>query len=218
MDRFPQFSDISCTNYYYGRKSGAEKRYIELRDNENLATGRALLDGCFIGPGSTLMVRKKIFQQIGPMNENLARLEDWEWMMRAARYTEIGILKKSLCYVDQQGPPNLDVVCASTRVLLHSQCELVGKEFGPSGIKRFRASLLIERAVSCFRNHRPVLAAAYIIFASWTNPNRVYHFVMLYLARKRKCPENNANNMDMDGFSQNLSIAYRRRLRRSRRQ
>jgi len=193
MARFPQYSQVSCTNYYFGRKGGAKNRHIELRDNDNLATSQALLDGCYIGPGSTLMVRKEFFKKIGPMNESLNRLEDWEWMMRAARHTNIGILKESLCYVDQHNLPNLDVVCASTRVLLQSQREQVLKEFGAAGIKRFRSSLLIERAVSCVANRRLALAVAYILFASWTDPNRVYLFIKLNLCRKRKSPKNNRN-------------------------
>ena len=38
--------------------------------------------GCWYAPGSTLMVNKNIFERIGPFNECLNRLEDYEWFIR----------------------------------------------------------------------------------------------------------------------------------------
>lgn len=43
------------------------------------------LGGCFISPGSALIVRKDIFKNIGFFNEKLRRLEDWEWLLRFSK-------------------------------------------------------------------------------------------------------------------------------------
>ena len=47
---------------------------------------REILRGCRISPGSTLIVERELYETAGPMDENLERLEDWDWMILAAKY------------------------------------------------------------------------------------------------------------------------------------
>jgi hypothetical protein len=44
-----------------------------------------LVWGCKISPGSTLLVRRSCYQRIGYYDEELRRLEDWDWLIRFSR-------------------------------------------------------------------------------------------------------------------------------------
>jgi glycosyltransferase involved in cell wall biosynthesis len=41
--------------------------------------------GCDLSPGTTLLARREVFAQIGPMDEGLPRFEDWDWLLRYAQ-------------------------------------------------------------------------------------------------------------------------------------
>jgi len=43
---------------------------------------RRVLTGCDLNPGSTLLARRAAFDAVGPFDEALARLEDWDWFLR----------------------------------------------------------------------------------------------------------------------------------------
>jgi glycosyltransferase involved in cell wall biosynthesis len=43
---------------------------------------RYQLFGCTCGPGTTLLCRRSIFAELGPLDEELRRLEDWDWLLR----------------------------------------------------------------------------------------------------------------------------------------
>jgi len=48
----------------------------------SLTFRRHQLLGCTCGPGTTLLCRRSIFAEIGPIDEALRRLEDWDWLLR----------------------------------------------------------------------------------------------------------------------------------------
>lgn len=46
------------------------------------------LKGCFISPGTTLMVDRSVYDEIGLYDETLKRLEDWDWLLRYSQSYE----------------------------------------------------------------------------------------------------------------------------------
>lgn len=46
------------------------------------------LKGCFISPGTTLMVDRSVYDEIGFYDETLKRLEDWDWLLRYSQRYE----------------------------------------------------------------------------------------------------------------------------------
>jgi glycosyltransferase involved in cell wall biosynthesis len=50
----------------------------------SLTFARTQLLGCTCGPGTTMLCRRVIFAEIGPYDEELRRLEDWDWLLRLA--------------------------------------------------------------------------------------------------------------------------------------
>ena len=57
---------------------------------------REILWGCRISPGSTLMVERALYETAGPMDETLRRLEDWDWLILAAKHAPIKGLREVL--------------------------------------------------------------------------------------------------------------------------
>ncbi|GAJ04263.1 unnamed protein product, partial [marine sediment metagenome] len=56
-----------------------------IRPPENASWFKLLLMRCALGPGSTLMASRTAFETVGFFDEELSRLEDWDWLIR---YTE----------------------------------------------------------------------------------------------------------------------------------
>jgi glycosyltransferase involved in cell wall biosynthesis len=55
-----------------------------------------ILWGCRISPGTTLMIESTLWEATGPMDETLGRLEDWDWMILAAKHAPVHGLREVL--------------------------------------------------------------------------------------------------------------------------
>ncbi|MFQ5509847.1 MAG: glycosyltransferase family 2 protein [Leptospirillia bacterium] len=80
---------------------------------------RRLLMGCDLSPGSTLMVRREVFDRVGLNDEAFYRYEDWDWMLRYAMQLRIDLLPQPLCRVYRDGghPQGAPMVAAAERLL-----------------------------------------------------------------------------------------------------
>ena len=70
------------------------KPKIELHD---------LLWGCGLSPGSTMLIRRDVFEAVGPFDEALRRLEDWDWLLRCAHNLPVAVVPEVLASVES-GP------------------------------------------------------------------------------------------------------------------
>lgn len=61
------------------------------------------------GPGSTLMVKRHVFEDIGGFDERFRRLEDWDWLLRAAKKFQFQSISDVLADVVFSGSPASDV-------------------------------------------------------------------------------------------------------------
>ncbi len=52
----------------------------------------ALVWGCPLGVGSTLLARRAVFAEIGAFDPDLPRLEDWEWLLRYLPAHRLGVV------------------------------------------------------------------------------------------------------------------------------
>lgn len=162
----------TCTAYYLAH---GDKRILR-GFGAGLNWRRELLDGCFIGPGSTLVARKACFSAVGLIDERLTRLEDWEWLIRLVDDRNFDCLSEPLAVVYAGGSPSSDVVIAAGKTLFALASGRVRTIFGEKGLSRLGATLQIESAVAAVREGKALLAAALLLRAGLLSPSRLAVF------------------------------------------
>ena len=89
---------LSCTAYRIELID--QNRIIDSIHTPAMGQFGGLYNGCSLGPGSTLMCARKVFDDIGIFDTTLSRFEDWEWLIRyAATGGEILLVNEILSYV-----------------------------------------------------------------------------------------------------------------------
>ena len=166
--------DLCCTGFYYSRIGRGRGKRVRLEINGTTSTN--LLDGCFLSPGSTLMARRAFLHSLGPQNESLGRLEDWEWLLRASRITNIALLPKILAYVESNERANFKSVALAGQTLRRLQGRAVFQQHGARGFLRFSASVDLECSVCALKCGRTQWLIFYIFRALISHPMRVLHF------------------------------------------
>jgi glycosyltransferase involved in cell wall biosynthesis len=150
-----------CTDYYIRRAAGDEIEERHLAYGDELGLGE-LVWGCYVSPGATLLVRRSIWAEVGPLDPDYRRFEDWDWLMRYSRRYRLGLLAQPLSCVRFSAPaPRGQVVQGLLR--LRDRHEVVLERENPALARRFRAGIAMERAAMAFRDHRPVLAAWHVL-------------------------------------------------------
>lgn len=153
-----------CTSYYLARpklESIVSPRYItgELGLSD-------LVWGCFVSPGTTLMFERTLFDEVGQLDTDLQRLEDWDWLLRYTQVYALGFLAQPLAKIEASPYLNADrVVAALTRLREKFAPILPARE-----IRNFRAALDVERAAAYFRTGAFVAASSALIQSLWLAP------------------------------------------------
>lgn len=137
---------ISATSYILHDRDGAEiispwyrKPVLGIAD---------LVWGCFVSPGSTMIFKRSIFEEIGPFLMTLKRLEDWDWLLRVVARYPLGFLERPLATINPSpSKSSPDVLTA---------LDHIGRDHLPVLAPRQRRHLLaairFERAAYFFRN------------------------------------------------------------------
>jgi glycosyltransferase involved in cell wall biosynthesis len=123
-----------------------------------------LVWGCVVSPGSTLMCRRSLFTEVGPFDTALKRLEDWDWLLRLARFEPLGFLAQPLARISPSGTPGAGVI-------LPAAGELWEKHAGsldPRVRRKFASGLDVERAAAHYRDGA-YLAATLLLGRSLLN-------------------------------------------------
>lgn len=104
--------------------------------------------GCFVSPGSTMIFKRSVFEEIGPFLVTLKRLEDWDWLLRVAARYPLGFMERPLVTIN----PSLSKGSADVLTAL----DHIGRDHLPTLALRQRRHLLaaikFERAAYFFRN------------------------------------------------------------------
>ncbi len=134
-----------------------------------------VLWGCRISPGSTLMVERAFYQAVGPMNETLQRLEDWDWMILAAKHAPFHGLREVLADVHHDRYAHVDevkFVAAARRIANFVQ---EGRyELSRSQRAVLLSAIQYELSATYYRKRRigPALRAlaASFLYCPWKRP------------------------------------------------
>lgn len=113
-----------------------------------LTFARSQLLGCTCGPGTTLLCRRDIFAAIGPYDEELRRLEDWDWLLRLAEggYCLLGS-RDVLAWVEVgAGGTRRDIDAALGRIR-QRHAAAIARE-GPASRRCFAATVHLETAAA----------------------------------------------------------------------
>lgn len=102
------------------------------------------LKGCFISPGTTLVVDRSVYDEIGYYDETLKRLEDWDWLLRYSQSYECLFTNENLARI------YLRASHADPLVIQGALERLVQKWSHLSGVnqRRFLQSVRIEKLAS----------------------------------------------------------------------
>lgn len=84
---------------------------------------------CDLSPGTTLVVRRECLARVGLLDEELPRLEDWDWLLRLSKLYKLVVVEKPLARVHRGLLPSADLVEVSTRRFLRKH----DKEFQAIG-------------------------------------------------------------------------------------
>lgn len=136
---------------------------------------REILFGCTICPGSTLLVDRRVFDEIGPFDEGFRRLEDWDWLLRFAERYDIVFLPELLTniYLNRPfaKPEGEDFVLPAIDRLWARHLPRLRAQSGPA-YACLRSSLYVEMAAHMYHSQRPWRAALYVIISLLIYPTR----------------------------------------------
>lgn len=179
----PDAPAVTCTGFLLRRVAdGAE---AERRPTAEPGVA-GFLDGCFVSPGSTMTARRDCLAAVGPFDESLPRLEDWDWLLRMAENHRFACLDAVLCVVHLGGFPAYEPVAAAVERLRRGQRERILRAVGPAGWRRFRATLEIELGVTALRRRRSILGLSHLLRAACLSPARAATLIARLKGRVRR--------------------------------
>jgi glycosyltransferase involved in cell wall biosynthesis len=88
----PNPVEASSTGYYIHSKS-SNRKVIPFTSS---SWSRSLLLRCDLAPGSTLLFRRSVLSEIGYLDEQLIRYEDWDWLIRFIKRYDLAVVNKPL--------------------------------------------------------------------------------------------------------------------------
>lgn len=88
---------LSCTGFNIHLLD--DNKTIEKKLDNHKHPNYSIAVGCEFSPGSTLMVAREVFNEVGFFDENLPRLEDWDWLLRYSVSGTIGIIPEILSII-----------------------------------------------------------------------------------------------------------------------
>ena len=131
---------------------------------------RSILLGETFSLGSTLLATRKCFDEVGPFNERLTRLQDRDWTLRyLRRRSEFLFMNEPLARIYNSGWPRPEVVARAVELLYRAhENDLNARD--PALARLFWASLCFETAVHEYRSGQQVAAARRFAKALATHP------------------------------------------------
>jgi hypothetical protein len=150
----PRARPLSCTAFTV---KTADNAVGERRCPADPCTHRSLQLGCGLSPGTTLLSTREFLEEIGPFNEAMLRLEDWEFLLRCTVRMPIPVLSEDLAVIDSQhrDPGQYERTLEAARILQRSQFPVATNW---TGRQRFRSYVEREVAASAYNDARYRLA------------------------------------------------------------
>jgi len=163
----------ACASGYYLHKDGRELTISLRLSSEQFR--REILFGCTISPGTTLVIDRQVFSELGGFDERLRRLEDWDWLLRFSKCYDVTFIAEPLAdvYLTTRKP----LPKGNTTDPVRDAIRDIGVKHLPlmaSWTKKLqlRSSLLVEEAAALYRSDRLVAASLVVLAALMVYPAR----------------------------------------------
>ena len=127
-------------------RTGEERQF---RPTPADGTLDAVVLGCPLGLGSTLLARRRVFAEVGLLDPDLPRLEDWEWLMRYLPAHRLGVLPEPLAIVHKGGDPSVARVAAALARIKEKHRAAWYRRSWTAG-RKFDSTLLVEAAAASY--------------------------------------------------------------------
>jgi glycosyltransferase involved in cell wall biosynthesis len=111
---------------------------------------RSQLFGCTCGPGTTLLCRRDIFAAVGPLDEKLRRLEDWDWLLRLSAAGYRLLASPEVLARVEVGPGAATSEIDAALQLIRTRHYAAAASQGPAARRIFEATLYFESAAAAF--------------------------------------------------------------------
>jgi glycosyltransferase involved in cell wall biosynthesis len=162
-------TEAGVTGYVIRDYRTGEER--DFRPTDHDASLDALVWGCPLGVGSTLLARKRVFAEVGLLDPDLPRLEDWEWLMRYLPVHKLAVLPDPLTIVHKAGDPTGKMVTTATaRIRAQHRAGWYRRSFLAG--RKFDSTLLVEEAAAAYYGRDTVRAATLSLRALAAYPLR----------------------------------------------
>jgi len=149
-------------------RTGEERSFLPRPED---ATLDALVWGCPLGVGSTLLARRAVFAEIGAFDAELPRLEDWEWLMRYLPAHRLGVVPEPLTIVHKASDPSRAQVFTSVARIRARHRDNWYRRAWLAG-RKFDSTLLVEEAAAAHYEGANGRAAALALKAFAAYPLR----------------------------------------------
>ncbi len=142
-------------------------------------TKAALVWGCAVSPGSTLLVARRVFATVGNFDERLRRLEDWDWLMRFAHHYSFAAVAEPLATVHKADNSAGAAVTDAVALLRERHRARWYKQSWIAG-RKFDSTLLVEEASAAFLagNRRRAIRLITRAFLAYPFRNRQFFGIL----------------------------------------
>jgi glycosyltransferase involved in cell wall biosynthesis len=131
---------------------------------------------CELGNGTTLVVHRRVIDEVGFLDETLRLYEDWDWLLRMVANHPLHVLHEPLARIYAGPPRSAELFAQSAERFLEKH----GREFerqGPRHHRIVRAAHFQYVAANGFANRRFRLGCQYLLRSflhnPWQDPRRL---------------------------------------------
>jgi glycosyltransferase involved in cell wall biosynthesis len=164
--------EVCCTSFFLHRNGGQATTPPRVNDAH-----AELLLGCGLSPGSTLVSTRTAFSRVGPFSETLARLEDWDWLLRCRLHYKILVMPIPLTRVHLAIDPANSSAAIEAAEIIRSRRTLYGISIrSPIALMKFESTILMEKSAAAYHAEQVPRALYWGLLCLMMFPFRNIHF------------------------------------------
>ncbi len=154
--------------------------------NESRTSLNTVVWGCFLSPGTTLILSRNLVDIVGMFDVNLKRLEDWDWLLRLS-YTDnfIDIIHEDLATINVYPKEIKHTIIESLEYINNKHASTL-LSYSHKTYYKFQSGILFERAACCWKQNEIYKAIGLVISAFIRSPINNYVFNRVVVPKLRR--------------------------------